>query len=97
MEDGIRVVIADDEEGMRMILRKMIAKAGGFALCGEAASGPELLRLVETHKPQVCFLDVEMPGMTGLECHSGYRPAHHPRLRHDARRLHGAGVRGLCI
>lgn len=68
MEDGIRVVIADDEEGMRMILRKMIARAGGFALCGEAASGPELLRLVETHKPQVCFLDVEMPGMTGLEC-----------------------------
>ena len=67
-EDGIRVVIADDEDGMRMILRKMIARAGGFALCGEAASGPELLRLVETHKPQVCFLDVEMPGMTGLEC-----------------------------
>ena len=33
MEDGIRVVIADDEDGMRMILRKMIARAGGFTLC----------------------------------------------------------------
>ena len=68
MEDGIRVVIADDEEGMRMILRKMIARAEGFTLCGEATNGPDLLKLVETFKPQVCFLDVEMPGMTGLEC-----------------------------
>ena len=68
MENEIRVVIADDEEGMRMILRKMIAKAEGFKLCAEATNGVELLELVEKHKPQVCFLDVEMPGMTGLEC-----------------------------
>ncbi|MDD7175545.1 MAG: LytTR family DNA-binding domain-containing protein [Clostridiales bacterium] len=68
MEDGIRVVIADDEDGMRMILRKMIARAGGFTLCAEATNGPELLKLVEQYRPQVCFLDVEMPGMTGLEC-----------------------------
>ena len=68
MSDEIRVVIADDEEGMRMILRKMIAKAEGFTLCAEATNGPDLLKLVEKYKPQVCFLDVEMPGMTGLEC-----------------------------
>jgi len=53
---------------MRMILRKMIARAEGFTLCAEAANGFDMLRLVEQHKPQVCFLDVEMPGMTGLEC-----------------------------
>lgn len=66
--DEIRVVIADDEPGMRMILRKMIAKAGGFTLCAEAENGPQLLELVDQYKPMVCFLDVEMPGMTGLEC-----------------------------
>ena len=66
--DEIRVVIADDEEGMRMILRKMIAKAEGFTLCAEAENGPQMLELVEKYRPQVCFLDVEMPGMTGLEC-----------------------------
>ena len=66
--EEIRVVIADDEPGMRMIMRKMIEKAGGFTLCGEADNGPDLLKLVEQYKPQVCFLDVEMPGMTGLEC-----------------------------
>ena len=66
--DEIRVLIADDEEGMRMILRKMIAKADGFTLCAEATNGEDMLKLVETYKPQVCFLDVEMPGMTGIEC-----------------------------
>lgn len=66
--EEIRVLIADDEEGMRMILRKMIAKAEGFTLCAEATNGEDMLKLVETYKPQVCFLDVEMPGMTGIEC-----------------------------
>ena len=66
--EEIRVVIADDEPGMRMIMRKMIEKADGFSLCAEADNGKDLLKLVEEYKPQVCFLDVEMPGMTGLEC-----------------------------
>ena len=42
-QDEIRVVIADDEEGMRMILRKMIAKAEGFTLCAEATNGQQML------------------------------------------------------
>ena len=66
--EEIRVLIADDEEGMRMILRKMIAKAEGFTLCAEATSGQQMLELVEQYRPLVCFLDVEMPGMTGIEC-----------------------------
>ena len=32
--EAIRVVIADDEPGMRMIMRKMIDKAEGFTICG---------------------------------------------------------------
>lgn len=68
MDTEIRVIIADDQEGMRLILRKMIQKADGFTLCAEADNGTDVLALVEQHKPHVCFLDVEMPGMTGLEC-----------------------------
>lgn len=68
MDNEIRVVIADDQEGMRLILRKMIAKAEGFRLCAEADSGDKVPALVEQHKPHVVFLDVEMPGMTGVEC-----------------------------
>ncbi len=68
MDTEIRVVIADDQPGMRLILRKMIEKADGFTLCAEAENGTDVLDLVERYKPHVCFLDVEMPGMTGLEC-----------------------------
>jgi len=68
MDKEIRVVIADDQEGMRMILRKMIEKVDGFSICAEADNGTDALELVEKCKPDVCFLDVEMPGMTGLEC-----------------------------
>ena len=67
-DDEIRVLIADDEEGMRMILRKMIAKAEGFTLCAEATSGEQMLELVKEYRPRVCFLDVEVPGMTGRKC-----------------------------
>ena len=68
MDNEIRVVIADDQEGMRLILRKMIEKVEGFTLCAEADNGTDVLSLVEKHRPHVCFLDVEMPGMTGIEC-----------------------------
>ncbi len=64
----ISVIIADDDEGMRLIERKLIQKAEGFVLIGEARNGIELMQLVEDSHPQVVFLDVEMPGKTGVEC-----------------------------
>ena len=66
--DPIKVIIADDDPGMRLIERKMIEKVEGFTLVGEAKDGAELLALVEAHRPQVVFLDVEMPEKTGVEC-----------------------------
>ncbi|MBQ8536240.1 MAG: response regulator transcription factor [Clostridia bacterium] len=53
---------------MRTIMRKMIAKVDGFTLVGETDNGLDLMKLVEEKRPQVVFLDVEMPGMTGVEC-----------------------------
>ena len=64
----IRVLIADDEPGMRMILRKMIARVDGYELVGEAADGAELMRLFDELRPQVVFLDVDMPVMNGVAC-----------------------------
>ena len=65
--DNIRVVIADDNEAMRLIERKMISKVEGFTLVGEAKDGLECISLVEQLRPQIVFLDVEMPGKTGVE------------------------------
>lgn len=67
MED-LRVLIADDDIGMRTIMRKIVEKAEDFILVAEAADGRSALELVEKLKPDVVFLDVEMPEMTGVEC-----------------------------
>ena len=66
--DDIRILIADDDDGMRMIMRRFVEKAGGFQIVGEAKDGRELIRLNEQTHPQVILLDVEMPVMTGVEC-----------------------------
>ena len=63
----IRVLIADDNESMRLIERKMIQKVEGFELVGEAKDGLECISLFEQLHPQIVFLDVEMPGKTGVE------------------------------
>ena len=66
--DDIRILIADDDDGMRLIMRRYVEKAGGFQIVGEAKDGRELIRLNEQTHPQVILLDVEMPVMTGVEC-----------------------------
>jgi two-component system, LytTR family, response regulator len=64
----IKVLIADDDYGMRMVLRKSVEKIGGFKIVGEAEEGETALRLYEELQPDVMFMDVEMPNMTGVEC-----------------------------
>ena len=64
----IRVLIADDDPGMRLVMRKLVEKAEGCDLAGEAEDGEALLRLYDEQRPDVVLMDVEMPGMTGIEC-----------------------------
>lgn len=64
---NIRVLIADDDSGMRLIMKKFIERAGGFELVGEAVNGEELVRLHGETRPDVVILDVEMPVMTGTQ------------------------------
>ena len=61
MED-LRVLIADDDEGMRSVMRKIVSRVEGFVLAGQAADGETALALTEKLKPNVVFLDVEIPG-----------------------------------
>jgi two-component system LytT family response regulator len=61
-------MIADDDMGMRLVLKKAVERSGGFTIVGEAEDGAAALRLFEASRPEVVFLDVEMPGMTGVEC-----------------------------
>lgn len=64
----VKAVIAEDEATLADELREALcALWPELAICAVAANGFEALRALEQHAPKVVFLDIEMPGMTGLE------------------------------
>ncbi|NMA33947.1 MAG: response regulator transcription factor [Clostridiaceae bacterium] len=65
---SIKVLIADDDEGMRLVLKKAVERSAGFTVAGEAEDGGAALRIFESIRPDVVFLDVEMPVMSGVNC-----------------------------
>jgi DNA-binding LytR/AlgR family response regulator len=61
-------VIADDERLMREQLRTRLAEAWPeLQIVAEAKNGEEAVALVEQHRPDLVFLDIRMPGLTGVE------------------------------
>lgn len=63
----IRVVLADDHPVVRAGIRNILNDAPDIEVIGEARNGPEVLHLVDDLAPDVLLLDVEMPGLTGIE------------------------------
>lgn len=63
----IRVVVADDHPVALEGLRNLLDKAMDIEIVGEANSGTEVLRMVEELAPHVLLLDMEMPGLSGVE------------------------------
>jgi len=64
----VRAVLADDERLMREQLRARLKEAWPeLDIVAEARNGNEAVQLVEEHLPDVVFLDIRMPGMTGVE------------------------------
>ena len=62
-----RVLVVDDSAFMRTALSRMIASEHGFEVVGTACSGREALDCIGSLDPDVITLDVEMPGLNGLE------------------------------
>ncbi|MGI6150985.1 MAG: LytR/AlgR family response regulator transcription factor [Christensenellales bacterium] len=62
----LNVMIADDNDGMRLVLRKAIEKAG-HKVMAEAKNGGEAVQKAEATRPDVIFMDIEMPDMDGVE------------------------------
>jgi len=63
----LRICIADDDAGMRLVLRKIIESMENMECVGEAADGAQAVSLCLELKPDVVFLDVDMPVMRGTE------------------------------
>lgn len=62
----ISVLIVDDTPIMRTMLKQLISNSG-LTVVGDASNGGQALELVRQLKPSVVCLDIEMPGMNGLE------------------------------
>jgi DNA-binding LytR/AlgR family response regulator len=69
-------LIADDEPLLRDALERMLAQVWpDLVIVAHARNGREAIELFEQHHPQICFLDVQMPGKSGIEAaqHVGRR------------------------
>jgi len=64
---GVRVLVVDDSRTMRRAIARMLSSDPSIEVVGEAANGEEALALSESLRPDVVTLDVEMPGLSGLE------------------------------
>lgn len=64
----IKVILIEDDPGVRLLLRKMIEKQGGFEIAGECDNLTDAIALFHRVKPQVIFLDVEIKGASGVDC-----------------------------
>ena len=62
----LRVLIVDDEPLARQELQYLIESAGDVELLGTGSNGIQAVELIRTHKPDLVFLDVQMPGLDGF-------------------------------
>src|SRR5579863_3642904 len=67
----IRALIADDESAARARLRRLLDHHPELRIIGEAENGIDALRGIERLRPELLFLDVEMPGLNGFEVLKG--------------------------
>lgn len=70
----IRVLIADDEAAARLRLRRLLTARPAIEIVAEASNGFEAIDCIDKHRPDLCFLDVEMPGLNGFEVLRGLSP-----------------------
>jgi DNA-binding NarL/FixJ family response regulator len=63
----VRVLLADDHPIVRAGIRNELERQPSVQVVGEANDGREALELVRTHRPDVVFMDISMPGLNGLE------------------------------
>jgi two-component system response regulator LytT len=62
----LRIIIVDDEPLARQELQYLLESAGGVEVVGVGSNGIEAVDLIRTQKPDVVFLDVQMPGLDGF-------------------------------
>lgn len=66
-EEKVRLLLADDQAMVRGALGALLELEGDLAVVGEAGSGDEAVSMAAQLHPDVCLMDIQMPGMDGIE------------------------------
>lgn len=72
----MKAVIVDDERPARQELRTLLDDHPSVTVCGEAENASAALKLIATEKPDLLFLDIQMPGKSGFELLEELPPPH---------------------
>jgi DNA-binding NarL/FixJ family response regulator len=75
-----RLLIVDDHPLFRQGLRRMIEEGGDFTVVAEASNGHEAIRQADIYKPDIAMIDVQLPGVTGLNI-ARILKKQHPSMR----------------
>ncbi len=62
-----RILIADDDATIRMLLRRLMERQTDWQVCGDASNGMEAIEKVEQLEPDILVMDLGMPVMSGLQ------------------------------
>lgn len=106
MSKTIRILIADDHRLMADGLSRVFADLPEYSICGMAANGREAIRMAEEQHPDIILMDIDMPGVNGLEATTHIRKTNPDQkiivlTMHDERTLLNAalsaGANGLVL
>jgi len=65
--DPVRVLIADSEQGFRRFIRRILERQPDLNVAGQASDAEEVVQLAQQLKPDVVLMDIDLPGLDGLE------------------------------
>jgi DNA-binding NarL/FixJ family response regulator len=72
----VSVLIVDDQMPFRAVARTVIGMTAGFEVAAEAASGEEAIAEVDAHPPDLVLMDINLPGVSGIEATCEIRSRH---------------------
>jgi len=95
----MRVLIVDDEASARTKIKRFLAAHPDCALVGEAETGPEAVHAIASCRPDLVFLDINLPELDGFEALAAVEPGRRPHVvfstAYDARAVEAFDVNAV--